>query len=201
MSDIPFNILICGATCCGKTRCMLEMLERDYKGEFEFIIIICPTLLYNTTYHEWKYFHDPDLLAINCEQDDIETILKHVVNVYRGTRTLIILDDVASSTAVKKRTSELVKLAFSARHYNLSTIVITQQFKSVVKPYRENVSKIMCFYNPSRVDMLMLIDNYLNGVGKEELAEISKKLRNKKYSRLEIRLVYPYGHDVYNPGD
>ena len=51
---------------------------------------------------------------------------------------------------VKNRTSELVKLGFSARHYNLSIVVITQQLTSIAKPFRENISKLVTFYNPNK---------------------------------------------------
>ena len=61
-------------------------------------------------------------------------MLHFVQEIYKGTSSLIILDDCASSQDVKNRTSELVKLAFSARHYGLSTIVITQQLSSIAKP-------------------------------------------------------------------
>lgn len=66
---------------------------------------------------------------------------------------MIILHDCASAQDVKKRTSKHVKLAFSAHHYNLSTTVITQQLTSIAKPYHENISKLVTFYNPNWNDM------------------------------------------------
>ena len=70
----------------------------------------------------------------------LNLILKYVSYVYKGSNSLIILDDCATGQSVKNRVSELVRLAFSARHYNLSAIVITQQLTSVAKPYLENIS-------------------------------------------------------------
>ena len=105
--------------------------------------MICPTFEWNKTYEKWKYDKDEDYIAIPCDQDNVEFYLKYVVNYAAGTNSPIILDDCASSTCVKNRASELVKLAFSARHFNLSTTVIT-------KPYRENISKLVAFYNPIR---------------------------------------------------
>ena len=66
---------------------------------------------------------------------------------------------------VKNRTSELVKLAFSARHFNLSTIIITQ-------PYRENILKWVTFYTPNRKDMNEIIDEYLDVLDKKEIDEL-----------------------------
>ena len=143
----PSNMVIVGMTACGKTHYLLKMLEKEYMNQFDFIILICPTFEYNKTYQKWKYFNDPDFITIQCDQDNVDIILKHISNVYIGTNSLIILDDYASNQDVKNRTLEIVKLGFSARHYGLSTIVITQQLNLISRPYRENISKLITFYN------------------------------------------------------
>ncbi len=131
-----------------------------------------------------------------------KTLSKYIVDNYKGTNSLIILDDCACTQAVKNRVSELVNLAFSARHYGFSTIVITQQLTSIAKPYRENIAKLVTFYNPSKKDMQTITDDFLN-VEKEEIKDIVQKLKNNKYARLEILLRSPYTHEViipYNKG-
>ena len=140
--ETPFNMIICGMTNCGKTFYLLNMLEKQFSKHFDYIILVCPTFSWNKTYQQWKYINDTDFLALECEQDKVDKILHFVQEIYKGTNSLIILDDCASSQDVKNRTSELVKLAFSARHYGLSTIVITQQLTSIAKPYRENISNL-----------------------------------------------------------
>ena len=65
--DIPFNMLVVGMTCSGKTRFILDVLEQDYKNHFDYIILICPTFYYNKTYHWWKYINDKDFIAIKCD--------------------------------------------------------------------------------------------------------------------------------------
>ena len=192
----PFNMIIVGMTACGKTNYLLEMLEKEYKGYFDYIFLICPILEWNKTYEKWKYDKDEDYIAIPCDQDDVEFYLKYVVNYAVETNSLIILDDCASGKCVKNRTSELVKLAFSARHFNLSTIVITQQLTSITKPYRENISKLVTFYNPNRKDMNELIEEYLDVGDKAETNKIKDTLKNKKYSRSEISLRHPYGYRI-----
>ena len=119
---------------------------------------------------------------------------ERVTEFAKGTKSLIILDDCASSQDVKKRTGELVKLAFSARHFGLSTIVITQQLTSVAKPCRENISKLATFYNPSSKDMKALLDEYLGDVDKKD--DIIKTLENNDYARLEKELRRPYEHKI-----
>ena len=62
---------------------------------------------------------------------------------------------------MKNRTSELIKLAVSARHYGLSVSVLTQQLTSIAKPFRENASRLVACYNPNRKEMRTLLDEYL----------------------------------------
>ncbi len=126
----------------------------------------------------------------------MEDFIKYVVNNFKGTNTLIILDDCASTQAVKNHVSGLVSLGMHARHFSFSTIVITQQFTSIAKPFRENISKLVIFYNPSKKkDMQTITDEFLN-VEKEEIKDIIQKLKNNKRSRLEILLRHPFTHKV-----
>ena len=195
MTSSPFNMLIVGKTACGKTKYLLDMLEEEYKGFFEYIFLICPTFEYNKTYRCWKYEKDEDYMVIPCDQDHVEYWLEYVTKNYKGTNSLIILDDCASGKSVKNRTGVLVKLAYSARHYGFSTIVITQQLTSIAKAYRENISKLVTFYNPNKKDMQEMFNDFLD-ISKEEEEKIASTLKSKKYSRLEISLIHPYIHEI-----
>ena len=173
-------------TACGKTHYLLKMLEEEYKNHFDYIFIVCPTFKHNETYQNWKYLKDSDVFAIPCDHDEVEGILRDIVKSATDTNSLIMLDDCAASQSVKKRTSELVKLAFHGRHMGLSTIVITQQLTSIAKPYREQMSKIVSFYNPDAEDEQVLFRKYMAKAKDKD--EIMEKLEKIKYARLEIRL-------------
>jgi Cdc6-like AAA superfamily ATPase len=193
----PFNMLIVGMTGSGKTQFLLDMLETEYNRVFDYIIIVCPTMEWNTTYINWSHLSDHGVIQIPCSQEMINHVLKAVSTIFRGTNTLIIVDDCAASQAVKKRVSELVRLAFSARHYSLSVIVLTQQLSSVAKPFRENISRLVTFYNPSRKDIKVITDDYLNGVPREKIEEITKILRDEKFTALDILHVHPYTYTLH----
>ena len=193
--ETPLNMIIVGVTGCGKTYYLLKMLENDYKGYFEYIFLICPTYLWNKTYQEWKYKDDKNFFPIPCDQDDVEKFLKFVTHHFKDTNSLIILDDCASSQYVKNRSSEVVKLAFSARHYKLSTIIITQQLTSITKPYRTNTQILVTFFNPDKNDMKTLLEESVDGT-EEEYRDIKDKLKKNKYSTLEVYRRPPWGHRI-----
>ena len=178
-TNTPFHMLNIGMTACGKTHYLLKMLEENFKGHFDYVFFVCSKFLENKTYLEWKFLKDPDVFAIPCNHDDVESHLEGVVNFAKGTNSLIVLDDCASSQTVKNRTSELVKLAFHGRHVGLSTIVITQQLTSIAKPYRMNVSKVVLFYTAHKDDRKDIFENYLC-VDKEEEKKITETLKNEK---------------------
>ena len=188
-------MIIVGVTGCGKTCYLLKMLENDYKGHFDYIFLICPTYLWNKTYQEWEYKDDKKFFIIPCDQDEVENFLKFVTHHYKDTNSLIILDDCASSQYVKNRSSEIVRLAFSARHYGFSTIIITQQLTSITKPYRTNTQILVSFYNPDKNDMKTLLEESVDGT-EEEYREIKDKLKKNTYSTLEVYRRPPWGHRI-----
>ena len=96
---------------------------------------------------------------------------------------------------MKNRTSELVRLAFSGRHDNLSTIVITQKITAISQSFRENIAMLVTFDTPSSKVWQTIMDEFLD-VSKEELNEIVSQLKRNKYARLEILLRQPRSHMV-----
>ena len=106
--ETPFNMMIVGMTGCGKTYYLLEMLEKEYFSHFDYIFLICPTYFWNKTYQEWLYKDSEKLYPIPWDQNSVEDFIKYITDNFKGTNSLIILDDCASTQAVKNRVSELV---------------------------------------------------------------------------------------------
>ena len=46
----PHTALYVAPTGVGKTHLALSLLESEYRNHFDFIVKICPTLMYNSTY-------------------------------------------------------------------------------------------------------------------------------------------------------
>ena len=49
LSKFPHCGMIIGVTACGKTEFLLRLLETKYKNDFEFTVILSPTILDNKT--------------------------------------------------------------------------------------------------------------------------------------------------------
>ena len=56
----PHTAIFTGQTGCGKTHLVLELIEKEYKKHFDFIVIICLTLRDNATYLSRKWIKTDD---------------------------------------------------------------------------------------------------------------------------------------------
>ena len=70
---------------------------------------MCPTFLENKTYQEWKYLKDPDVFAVPCDHDHVETALESILGFAKGTNSLKVLDDCASSQDGEKQNQRVGK--------------------------------------------------------------------------------------------
>ena len=61
----PHRAIISGKTNTSKTKLALDLIETEYKNYFDFIVIICPTIMLNETYLErsWIWTND-DIFVI-----------------------------------------------------------------------------------------------------------------------------------------
>ena len=184
--NIPFNALIVGATNCGKTSFLVEILSHEFLQKFDYIFLVCPTYIHNKTYNGFAE-NDRDFFVIIPEQNQINDFLKLISYAFEGT-----MIDCAASKDVKKKTNELVNLAFSARHKGISVWALTQQMTGIAKAFRENIACLVLFYSPSARDMKFTFENYAGDLSNEEKKRFLKKLKEVKFSHLDFSLRHPF---------
>ena len=72
--------LFIAPTGVGKTHLALSLLENEYSNQFDFIVIICPTL--GITLH---------------------TMIEEISNLLTGSKTLFLIDDIIADETLDKR--------------------------------------------------------------------------------------------------
>jgi len=182
-SKIPFNLLIVGPTNSGKTQFFVNQLFGPFRGKFDHIVLICPTFVYNRMLFRFCE-KDPRFYPIICDQDRVEFWLKVVSSYFEGTNTLIVLDDCAASNDVKEQTCVLSKLGFSERHTGISVWVLTQQFTSIAKAFRENVATIVLFCTPSAKTTKAIFEEYAGELTHDDIRQLIVRLKERKFSHL-----------------
>ena len=95
-----------------------------------------------------------------------------------GTNTLIIFDDYTIFRDVLKRTSELLNLAFSARHEGISVWVLSQQVVSIANAIRENITSFVLFHTLAD-NMNNIFESYAGKLMNDEKKKNIAKLKSE----------------------
>ena len=147
LPKFPHCGMIVGVTACSKTEFLLQLLETEYKNDFEFIVILCPTILDSKTYLSRKWILNDKIVFIVC---DVELKLNEWIKLFKdrlkGYQTLFIIDDCLAEGEINKKRDALSELAFSGRHRNHSLWVLTQQYNSVSQDVREQIKWLCLFF-------------------------------------------------------
>ena len=103
--------LFVAPTGIGKTHLALILLENEYRNHFDFIVIICPTLRYNSTYKSrgWVW-NDPDVIPIE-PGNQLYYLIEKIGNLVTGSQTLFLIDDIIADEALDKHRQLLLELA------------------------------------------------------------------------------------------
>ena len=155
------SAIICGATDCGKTEFVLNLLETKYKDFFKYIVIICPTWRYNKTYLSRKWlFNDPEHVFLvdpnefaTKSKDPLNETLKaffEIIGKLDESQVLFLVDDCSAEKGMTKKKQMLSQLAFSGRHLNCSVWILTQKYNSVLTDVREQIKWMALFYCKDR---------------------------------------------------
>ena len=149
---LAHSALICGSTGSGKTKFILDLLEKEYDNFFTYIIIICPTLDHNKTYKREWLIEDGGVFLVNPHNDLNKTLKLYYEKVGKldDSQVLFIIDDCSALNDIKKKNQMLSELAFSGRHYNCSVWVLTQKYNSVLTDFREQIKWMALFYCKDR---------------------------------------------------
>ena len=127
----PHTALFVALTGVGKTHLALSLLENEYRNHFDFIVIICPTLRYNSTYKSrgWVW-NDPDVILIE-PGNNLYYLIEKISNLLDGSTTLFLIDDIIANETLDKRCQLLLELAISGRHRVHSLWLLTQLYTAV----------------------------------------------------------------------
>ena len=101
----PHMALFLVPTLVGKTYLALDLLEKEYFNQFNFLIIICTMLKHNETYKSQRLFEtNPEVIPIepgNCLYDWIE----RVGNCLAGFKILFLIDDIIPNETLDKQSN------------------------------------------------------------------------------------------------
>ena len=80
----------------------LSLLETEYRNHFDFIIIICPTLRYNSTHKSRSWvWNDHDVIPIE-PGNQLYYLIEKISNLLTGDNILFLIDDIKANETLDK---------------------------------------------------------------------------------------------------
>jgi hypothetical protein len=180
-----------GPTRCGKTQRLLDLIEKEYRGHFDNIVIICPTLRWNAPYLErswvWK---DPYVFLIEPE-DKLIWWIEKLGDLLAGEETLFIIDDCIAHKDLNKTRSALLNLAVLGRHMEHSIWMLTQRYKKIPLTVRDQLKQLWVWYPKNRDEFEVIHkENHIID-SQEEIKHVKNQLKDSKHGCLYLRMEYP----------
>ena len=182
----PHTALFVAPTGVGKTHLALSLLENEYRNHFDFIVKICPTLRYNSTYKSrgwvWK---DPDVIPIE-PGNPLYYLIEKMSNFHAGSPTLVLIDDIIADETLVKCHQPLLELAISGGgggHRGHCLWLLTQSYTAIPNNMRRQSKMLYVWYPKNRTD-LNTIHEENDDIGQEELARVNTQVKWGKHTCL-----------------
>ena len=165
----------------------MSLLETEYKSHFDFIVIICPTLRYNSTYKSRSWvWNDPDFIPIE-PGNQLYYLIEKIGNLLAGDQTLFLIDDIIADETLDKRLQPLLELAILGRHRCHSLWLLTQSYTAVPNNIRRQAKMLYVWYRKNRTDLNTSHEEN-DIIGLEELPRVKEKLKRGKHTCLIMRM-------------
>ena len=192
----PHTALFVALTGVGKTHSALSLLENEYRNHFNFIIIICPTLRYNSTYKSrgWVW-NDPDVIPTE-PGNQLCYLIEKISNLLAGSKTLFLIDDIIANETLNKCHQPLLELVISGRQRGHSLWLLTQSYTTVPNNIRRQAKMLYVWYPKNRTDFNVIHEEN-DVIGPEELAGVKAQPKQSKHTCLIMRMEHPTAYKIH----
>ena len=188
--------LLVAPTAVGKTHLALSLLENEYRNHFNFVVIICPTLRYNSTYKSPSWvWNDPDIILIE-PGNNLCYLIEKISNLLAGDKTLFLIDDIIADETLDKHCQPLLELVISGRHKGHSLWLLAQSYTAIPNNIRRQAKMLYIWYPKNRTD-LNTIHKENDIIGLEELARVKAELKQGKHICLIMRMEHPRAYKIH----
>jgi hypothetical protein len=173
-----FIMYIVGRRNKGKSTLLIKMLlsNKLLKNKFHEVYLINPTYEEDEKYHVVNFTqvftdYNPEIV-MDIKQKCIED-LKNNPN----KQTLIIFDDCIANKEFKKDNENdiLNEIAFNSRHFNISTIILSQYYKGMSLMSRTQIDYLIFFNNKNKREKDALYDEWGEGTKNDFIRFLEKK--------------------------
>lgn len=83
------------------------------------------------------------MIGLEIGSDKLTTILKHIIDIYSGSRTAVIIDDMGDSNEQHNNHNMLYYVGYSGRHHNFSRFILSQKLNSISTGIINNAIRVV----------------------------------------------------------
>ena len=180
----------------GKTHLALSLLENEYRNHFNVIVIICPTLRYNSTYKSRDWVWNDSEVIPKEPGNQLYYLIEKISNLLAGSTTLFLIDDIIADETLDKPCQPLLESAISRRYRAHSLWLLTQSYTAIPNNIRRQAKMLYVWYPKNRTD-LNTIHKENDVIGPEELARVKAELKWGKHTCLIMRMEHPRAYMIH----
>ena len=130
----------------GKTHFVLELIEKEYYKHFDYIIIICPALWENDTYHAKEWIRNDDNVWLVEPKDSLYQWIKKLSELLRFLEVLFIIDNIIANESLDKMRQPQLEISISGRHRGHYLWLLTQSYSAIPKNLRRQAKAVLALY-------------------------------------------------------
>ena len=184
----PHTALFIAQTGCGKTCLVLDLIEKEYKKHFDYLVIICPTLKENNeTYHAREWIKNNDKVwLVDSTKDNLYQWIKKLSQLLRRLEVLFIIDDIIANESLDKKRQSLLELSISGRHRRHYLWLLTQPYSAIPKDLQRQSKAIFVWYPKERGDLKAIHEE--NAVLTDDKLVVARGiLRESNYGWFDVK--------------
>ena len=193
----PHITIFTGQTGCGKTHLVLDLIEKEYQKHFHYIIIICPTIQINETYHVRDWIKNDDKVWLIEPKENLYQWIGKLPQLLSRFETLFIIDDIIANKELDKRRQPLLELSISGRHQSHYVWLLMQSYLAIPKNLRNQTKAIFVWYPKGRADLRTIHDEN-DMLTDDELVVARDFFKKSKYACLYIQNKFPRRFKLLN---
>jgi hypothetical protein len=180
----PFLLVVNGSVRSGKSVLIQNLIYNNnhYRDRFDNVIYISPTIHNDNSLQFMR--EDEDITMLD-DPSRLDEYLQNIVNYqseHEDEYTLVVIDDCLPL----KRGSYLTYLCTRYRHYKLSIIITSQDFRSVSNIIRANASGYILYKTANKKEFIKLQDEFESIVS--EFDKLYDYATNELYNFLFLNL-------------
>jgi Cdc6-like AAA superfamily ATPase len=205
VGKLPMRSVVLGPSGSGKTILLQNMILDIYRGCFERIYIMSPSIDVDYAWEPVKHYIEKVMKVQNTKEEPIyfdeynPAALENIIDTqHKVAEYMKAKNHIADSPAFTRQSKLLHRLYIRGRHTFISTITATQVFNALSPIIRKNITELYVYRLRNYRDLETVIEELSALYDKKTLMELYNIATEEPHSFLYINLVAKDKKDLFH---